>query len=101
VSSKPCTRTWTGLRSRPSGCCALLQSFYSVRSKRLLMEQVDYNLLYRWIVGLGIDAAQFLAAVLSHPRVRQLLSSEDFMVDGTSVEAWASLNSFWPKDDRV
>src|SRR5262245_25868374 len=99
----------------------LLQAFYSVRSERLLMEQLDYNLLYRWFVGLGIDdpvwhptafttnrdrllegdvAAKFLAAVLSHPRVRQLLSREHFTVDGTLVEAWASLKSFRPKDDR-
>jgi transposase len=89
----------------------LLQAFYSVRSERLLMEQLDYNLLYRWFVGLGIDdpvwhptafttnrdrllagdvAAKFLAAILSHPRVRQLLSREHFTVDGTLVEAWAS-----------
>ena len=99
----------------------LLQAFYSVRSERLLMEQLDYNLLYRWFVGLGIDdpvwhpsafttnrdrllagdvAAKFLAAVLNHPRVRQLLSREHFTVDGTLVEAWASLKSFRPKDDR-
>jgi transposase len=90
-------------------------------SERLLMEQLDYNLLYRWFVGLGIDdpvwhptafttnrdrllagdlAAKFLAAVLSHPRVRQLLSREHFTVDGTLVEAWASLKSFRPRDDR-
>ena len=86
----------------------LLQAFYSVRSERLLMEQLDYNLLFRWFVGLGIDdpvwhptafttnrdrllegevAAKFLAAVLGHPRVRQLLSREHFTVDGTLVEA--------------
>ena len=99
----------------------LLQAFYSVRSERLLMEQLDYNLLYRWFVGLGIDeqvwhptafttnrdrllegdvAAKLLEAVLSHPRVRQLLSREHFTVDGTLVGAWASLKSFRPKDDR-
>jgi transposase len=99
----------------------LLQAFYSLRSERLLMEQLDYNLLFRWFVGLGIDdpvwhptafttnrdrllegevAAKFLAAVLSHPRVRQLLSREHFTVDGTLIEAWASLKSFRPKDDR-
>jgi transposase len=99
----------------------LVQAFYSVRSERLLMEQLEYHLLYRWFVGLGIDdpvwhptafttnrdrllggdvAAKFLAAVLSHPRVRQLLSREHFTVDGTLVEAWASLKSFRPKDDR-
>jgi transposase len=99
----------------------LLQAFYSIRSERLLMEQLDYNLLYRWFVGLGNDdpvwhptafttnrdrllegevAAKFLAAVLGHARVRQLLSREHFTVDGTRVEAWASLKSFRPKDDQ-
>jgi transposase len=99
----------------------LLQAFYSLRSERLLMEQLDDNLLFRWFVGLGIDdpvwhptafttnrdrllegevAAKFLAAVLNHPRVRQLLSREHFTVDGTLIEAWASLRSFRPKDDR-
>ena len=99
----------------------LLQAFYSIRSERLLMEQLDYNLLYRWFVGLGTDdpvwhptafttnrdrllegevAAKFLAAVLGHARVRQLLSREHFTVDGTLVEAWASLKSFRPKDDQ-
>ena len=97
----------------------LLQAFYSVRSERLLMEQLDYNLLYRWFVGLGIDdpvwhptafttnhdrllegevAARLLAAVLSHPRLKALLSREHFSVDGTLVEAWASIKSFRPKD---
>jgi transposase len=97
----------------------LLQAFYSVRSERLLMEQLDYNLLFRWFVGLGIDdpvwhptafttncdrllqgevAAKFLAAVLSHARVRQLLSRERFSVDRTLIEAWASMKSFRPKD---
>ena len=97
----------------------LLQAFYSVRSERLLMEQLDYNLLFRWFVGLGIDdpvwhptafttnrdrllegevAAKFLAAVLGHARVRQLLSREHFSVDGTLIEAWASIKSFRPKD---
>jgi hypothetical protein len=99
----------------------LLQGFYSIRSERLLMEQLDYNLLFRWFVGLGIDdpvwhptafttnrdrllagdvAARSLAAVLHQPRVRRLLSREHFMVDGTLVEAWASLKSFKAKDDR-
>jgi transposase len=97
----------------------LLQAFYSVRSERLLMEQLDYNLLYRWFVGLGIDdpvwhptafttnrerllegevAGRFLAAVLDRPEVRRLLSDEHFSVDGTLVEAWASMKSFRPKD---
>jgi transposase len=97
----------------------LLQAFYSVRSERLLMEQLDYNLLFRWFVGLGIDdpvwhptafttnrdrllegevAAKFLAAVLDHARVRELLSREHFSIDGTLIEAWASMKSFRPKD---
>jgi transposase len=94
---------------------ALLQAFFSIRSERLLMEQLDYNLLYRWFVGLGVDdvvwdhsvfsknrdrlleadvAAKFLAAVLAHPQVKPLLSDEHFSVDGTLIEAWASMKSF-------
>jgi len=97
----------------------LLQAFYSVRSERQLMEQLDYNLLFRWFVGLAMDApiwnvtvftknrerllegdvaAKFMAAVLSQPRVRKLLSDEHFSVDGTLIEAWASMKSFRPKD---
>ena len=98
---------------------SLLQAFYSVRSERQLMEQINYNLLFRWFVGLGIDdavwdhstfsknrerllgadvAAKFLAAVLRHPQVTRFLSDEHFSVDGTLVEAWASLKSFRAKD---
>ena len=97
----------------------LLQAFYSVRSERLLMEQLDYNLLFRWFVGLGIDdpvwhptafttnrdrllegevAANFLAAVLGQARLQQLLSRAHFSVDGTLIEAWASMKSFRSKD---
>ena len=97
----------------------LLQAFYTVRSERLLMEQLDYNLLFRWFVGLSMDdavwdatvfcknrdrllegdiAAKFLASVLNLPQVRKLLSSEHFSVDGTLIEAWASMKSFVPKD---
>src|SRR5262245_32280216 len=97
----------------------LLQAFYSVRSERLLMEQLDYNLLFRWFVGLSADdpvwdatvfcknrdrllggdvAAKFLTGVLNLPEVRKLLSSEHFSVDGTLIEAWASMKSFVPKD---
>jgi len=97
----------------------LLQIFYSVRSERLLMEQLDYNLLFRWFVGLSMDApvwdatvfsknrdrliegeiaAKFLAAVLSQPRVRALLSDEHFSVDGTLIDAWASMKSFRPRE---
>ena len=98
----------------------LLQAFYSVRSERQLMEQLDFNLLFRWFVGLGIDdavwdastfsknrdrllagsvAAAFLSAVLSIPRVKRLLSQDHFSVDGTLIQAWASMKSFRPKDD--
>src|SRR6476620_2022564 len=97
----------------------LLQAFYTVRSERQLMEQLDYNLLFRWFVGLSIDdpvwdatvfcknrdrlldgdiAAKFFVAVLNLPRVRKLLSSEHFSVDGRLIEAWASMKSFVPKD---
>ena len=89
----------------------LLQAFYSIRSERQLMEQLDFNLLFRWFVGLAIDdpvwdhsmfsknrdrllegeiAAKFLAAVLAQPQVKRLLSSEHFSVDGTLIEAWAA-----------
>ena len=97
----------------------LLQAFYSVRSERQLMEQLDYNLLFRWFVGLAMDApvwdvtvftknrerllageiaAKFMAAVLGQKRIKTLLSDEHFSVDGTLIEAWASLKSFRPKD---
>src|SRR4051794_17853080 len=97
----------------------LLQAFYSVRSERQLMEQLDYNLLFRWFVGLGVDdsvwdvtvftknrdrllegeiAAKFLRAVLVQPEVKTLLSDEHFSVDGTLIQAWASMKSFRPKD---
>ena len=93
----------------------LLQAFYTIRSERQLMEQLDYNLLFRWFVGLAIDEAvwdatvfcknrdrlldgdiarKFMATVLNLPQVRQLLSSEHFSVDGTLIEAWASMKSF-------
>jgi transposase len=97
----------------------LLQAFYSIRSERQLMERLEFDLLFRWFVGLGVDdpvwdhstfsknrdrlldgaiAAKFLAAVLAQPRVKRLLSSDHFSVDGTLIEAWASLKSFKPKD---
>jgi transposase len=96
----------------------LLQAFYSIRSERQLMERLEYDLLFRWFVGLGVDdpawdhstfsknrdrlldgdiAAKILAAVLAQPRVKRLLSSDHFSVDGTLIEAWASMKSFKPK----
>ena len=89
---------------------SLLQAFYSVRSERQLMEQINYNLLDDAVWDhstfsknrerlLGADvAAKFLAAVLRHPKVTRFLSDEHFSVDGTLVEAWASLKSFRAKD---
>src|ERR1700750_2678249 len=97
----------------------LLQAFYTVRSERQLMEQLDYNMLFRWFVGLSADdpvwdgtvfcknrdrllkgdiAAKFFTKVLNLAQVRQLLSSENFSVDGTLIEAWASMRGFVPKD---
>jgi transposase len=97
----------------------LLQAFFSVRSERMLMEQINYNLLFRWFVGLPMDAEvwhptvfthnrdrlleadvahEFLAALLALPQVKKLLSSEHFSVDGTLLDAWASMKSFRPKD---
>jgi len=97
----------------------LLQAFYGVRSERLLMERMEFDLLFRWFVGLGVDdpvwdhsvfsknrdrllegeiAAKFLTAILVQPRVKRLLSSDHFSVDGTLLEAWASLKSFRRKD---
>jgi transposase len=97
----------------------LLQALYSVRSERQLMEQISYNMLFRWFVGLAMDAPVwdvtvftknrdrllegdiargFLLAVLADPQVRPLLSTEHFSVDGTLIEAWASMKSFRPKD---
>ncbi|MBS0663978.1 MAG: IS5 family transposase [Verrucomicrobia bacterium] len=93
----------------------LLQAFYGIRSERQLMERMEFDLLFRWFVGLGVDdaawdhssftknrdrllageiAGKFLRAVLAQPRVKRLLSSDHFSVDGTLIEAWASLKSF-------
>jgi transposase len=97
----------------------LLQALYTIRSERQLMEQLDYNLLFRWFVGLGMDdavwssstftknrnrlldgdiAAAFFEAVLIHADTARLLSDDHFTVDGTLLEAWASHKSFRPRD---
>lgn len=97
----------------------LLQAFYGIRSERQLMERMEFDLLFRWFVGLGVDdpawdhssftknrdrllegeiAAKFLRAVLAQPKVKRLLSSDHFSVDGTLIEAWASIKSFRRKD---
>jgi len=97
----------------------LLQALYSVRSERMLVEQLEYNLLFRWFVGLGMNdrawnhavfsknrerllagdvAEEFFACVVEQARTMRLLSDEHFTVDGTLIEAWASHKSFRPKD---
>jgi transposase len=100
----------------------LLQMLYSVRSERLLMEEIDYSILYRWFVGLNLDetvwdattftknrdrllegavAREFLAQVVERAREAGLVSDEHFTVDGTLLEAWASLKSFQPKEQKM
>src|SRR3954464_12697599 len=97
----------------------LLQAFFTLRSERQLMEQLSYNILFRWFVGLSIEAPVWdvtvftknrdrllegaiahgsLRAILADPQVTRLLSNEHFSVDGTLIEAWASMKSFRPKD---
>src|SRR5881628_4065365 len=97
----------------------LLQAFFTVRSERQLMEQLSYKILFRWFVGLSIEAPVwdvrvftknrdrllegdiahgFLRAILADPQVTRLLSNEHFSVDGTLLDAWASMKSFRPKD---
>jgi transposase len=97
----------------------LLQAFYGIRSERQLMERLDFDLLFHWFVGTGVDdavwdhstfsknrdrllegeiAAKFLTALLARPDMKRLLSSEHFSVDGTLIEAWASIKSFRRKD---
>ena len=97
----------------------LSQAFYSIRSERQLMERLEFDLLSRWFAGLGVDeavwdhstfsknrdrllagevAGKFLAGVLGQGRVSRLLSSEHFSVDGTMIEAWASMKSLRRKD---
>ena len=99
----------------------LLQVLYTIRSERQLMEQLDYNLLFRWFVGLGMDdavwspttftknrdrlldgdiAAAFFDAIVIHADRERLLSDEHFTVDGTLLEAWASHKSFRRRDEE-
>jgi transposase len=98
----------------------LLQILYSIRSERALIEHIDYNILFRWFIGLHLDelvwnhstfsknrdrliesdiALSFLRAVLEKAQEEGLLSNDHFSVDGTLLEAWASLKSFRPKDE--
>jgi len=97
----------------------LLQAFYTIRSNRQLVEQLNYNILFRWFVGLALDekvldhssfstnlerlieaevSRRFLAGIVAQARKAKLLSDEHFSVDGTLIEAWASIKSFQPKD---
>src|ERR1700721_420475 len=97
----------------------LLPMFYTIRSERQLMERLEFDLLFRWFVGMGVDdrawdhstfsknrerllegdiAAKLLSAVMAQPRVKRLLSCDHFSVDGTLIEAWASMKSFRPRD---
>ena len=99
----------------------LLQIFYSIRSERMLVEQLEYNLLFRWFVGLSMDdkvwdhsvfsknrdrlikhdvATKFFETIRRQAETAALLSNEHFTVDGTLIEAWASMKSFRPKDDQ-
>jgi len=99
----------------------LLQIFYSIRSERMLVEQLEYNLLFRWFVGLSMDdkvwdhsvfsknrdrlikhdvATRFFETIRRQAERAGLLSNEHFTVDGTLIEAWASMKSFRPKDDQ-
>src|SRR5271154_381343 len=99
----------------------LLQMLYSVRSERLLMEEIDYSMLFRWFVGLNLDeevwdattftknrdrlleadvAKEFLQRVVEQARRAGLMSDEHFTVDGTLLDAWASLKSFQPKNEK-
>ncbi len=98
----------------------LLQAFYSIRSERQLMEQLNFTLLFRWFVGLGLDdpvwdastfshnrerflaaeiAHRLLAGIATHRRVRRLLSRDHFSVDGTQIQAWASVKLFRPRGE--
>ena len=99
----------------------LLQMLYSIRSERLLMEEIDYSVLFRWFVGMNMDEAvwdvtvftknrdrlldgdvarEFLCEVVKQAQEKKLTSDEHFTVDGTLVEAWASLKSFQQKDGK-
>src|SRR5881227_363371 len=99
----------------------LIQMLYSVRSERLLMEEIDYSVLFRWFVGMNLDepvwdvtvftnnrnrllegdvAREFLCEVVKQAQSKRLTSDEHFTVDGTLIEAWASLKSFQRKDQK-
>jgi transposase-like protein DUF772/DDE family transposase len=115
-------RTAVAIRFRRNGCCSrglVLQALYGIRSERTLCEQLGYNMLYRWFVGLGMEDSAWdhstytqnrdrliehdvvkalFGQVMERAKKAQLLSSEHFSVDGTLIRAWASHKSFVPKD---
>lgn len=99
----------------------LIQMLYSIRSERLLVEEIDYSMLYRWFIGMNLDepvwdvtvftknrdrllegdvAREFLCEVIAQAQAKGLTSDEHFTVDGTLLEAWASLKSFQRKDQK-
>jgi transposase len=116
--------SWTGRPSIPPEKllrALLLQMLYSIRSERLLMEEIDYSILFRWFVGMNLDdkvwdpttftknrerlldadvARQFLTLVVEQAQANGWTSDEHFTVDGTLLEAWASLKSFRPKEQK-
>src|SRR6202789_3638808 len=118
--SRRCIRRWAAIDSAGEATASdVAEAFYSIRSERQLMDRLEFDLLFRWFVGIGIDdaawdhsvfsknrdrllagdiAAKLLSAVLAQPRVKRLLSTDHFSVDGTLIEAWASIKSFRPKD---
>jgi hypothetical protein len=110
---------WESIASEKLLRAPPLRALFSIRSERQLMEQVTYKIMFRWFVGLSIDAAvwdvtiftknrdrlldgdiarDFPLAVLADPQVKPLLSDQHFSVDGTMLEVWASMKSFQPKD---
>jgi transposase len=121
LTSKRCTRRWGRPSIPPERLlrASLIQALYSIRSERQLVQHIDYNLLYRWFVGTDMDdkvwdhssftknrdrllnetvARAFFGKVLGLARWHGLVSSEHFSVDGTLIEAWASMKSFKAKD---
>src|SRR5690242_14322068 len=117
-----CTQAWApSIPPEQLLRAQLLQMLYSIRNERLLMEEIDYSMLFRWFIGLNLDdevwdatvftknrdrlleadvAKEFLAHVVAQARAKALISDEHFTVDGTLLEAWAGAKSFQPKDKK-
>jgi hypothetical protein len=118
--SRRCIRRWAAIDSAGEATASdVAEAFYSIRSERQLMDRLEFDLLFRWFVGIGVDdaacdhstfsknrerllegdiAAKLLGAVMTQPRVKRLLSTDHFSVDGTLIEAWASTKSFSPEE---